>query len=1722
MNKFYKQNLLVQKHWAYASLMFWTFCLLINSMNEAKAQLALQNLPCTTTNVTATTGYATGALASAAATSATTAYNFAPNTTFLQKATVRTDANGALGIINVLQVQFQTYPVNNSSATPNTAATRKGSLYLSDGSGGCTGPEIQALRKGSYSSTFNPEYVGLTPNTDYIIVIQTTVASNAIAYISSAVRYYGGFVSTPAMTFGNCTTATITGTFKEAIPSAGSITLPINVTVPGSATFTVSGTNFTGTLNTTLALGQTSVTIPISYDGLGLPGTRTLTISSNRATGTCTNTVTVSGGADFDGDGIADSVDIDDDNDGVPDVTECPSVPLVTNGNFANGATGWTNGGGWSISTVASNWTESVINQSLSQTINGLNQATVSGGMITLKVDVYTNNVNNSATQISSYAKLEVLLNGVVYATLNNTTTSNTATAAGNNGGTVSPTTFAVSNGAANFTTFTIQIPATGLPTSAALAFRFSANSDDFHIDNIVIDRNAPFCDPDNDGISNQFDLDSDGDGCSDAVEAGATNDLTNNYAFPGPYGTNGLANAKETVADNGTINYTSTYAAKALNNAVNGCPAVFACSPKAYLFQNAPTDIIEVDMITGAGTTVANDIYAGASSAGFNPKDNFLWTFQRASGTLARIGSNWQFTTHTIAGLTGDYNLADIDANGIMYLGLQNSGAFVRIDLNPSSPTYLTKLPALSTTATNIADWASCPVDNYIYAMDINKVLYKFDKTTGVRTTIGTVTGGGINTETVDFGAMYMDNLCNLYVQNNGSGKIYKIGNVNTGGTAAILVSTTSASSANDGARCPTAPLGFTLTAQSGAVFIDNGVGAGGVASNCIKDGLEVNTNIPAQLYAKLIPQSATSALDVKPVTNGGFSLSVFANGTYTIILDDNSDLNDITATLPTDILGTKTWTGTITNGVPSTPLLFCLQTNDKDNDGIIDSCDIDDDNDGILDIVENDACVLTGNTLRVGYIPNARNLSGDTGYTFDGGYMTPGSVPKLTNLANFGPGGTVKTAFTLVPITGTITKTALDALNLNVIFLGGIDAPLSGTSYLTAGEFTAIKDWSDDSDSKVVVATQTQAVPWGVTVSNVNANPDTPTLAGAQTTIFNGPFGVVTSFTQGGGFQGVFSGIPNDCGTTVLAKDANNKPVYFIDAVYKDLLIGDVDIFTSLGGITNGGAITSNNDKLYANTWAYIAKIATCGPTVDSDGDGLANSLDIDSDNDGIPDNIEGQATASFVAPSGNDTDSDGLDDAYEGSGNAGIAPVNTDGIDKPDYLDLDSDNAQGSDVVEAGLTLDGIDTDNDGLDDAVDTDNAIQGPVNSNVTTTIPTGGLLAAYPNNATQVYWRTTATPPMPNIIGAAGSAFHDNGAGGGIANDCVLNGTEVANVLPTNTFYANLVSGTTVLKSSPIAADGSYSLTNIPDGTGYALIITNSATSTTVTMPAGWALVSGTGSNPYQVVSGTVQPATAATFCLKQVTNIIGTAGAVFNDNGGTGGIAGNCIKDGNEGTLVIPTGLFVNLLSGSTVVKSSPVAADGSYSLTGIGNGSYTAVLTTSNIGTTPMLPFGWAMSTGTGSTAVTITNGALVGTAPSYCIRQVANISAPAGTAFVDNGVGGGTAFNCIKDGNEGTTALPANTFWVNLVQGGIVKKSSVVATDGSYAFNGVFDGTYTVVITTSPAAIGSAMPTNWELSSGSGSATITVTNGIVAPNTPTSFCLKNCVFTVPNLNK
>jgi gliding motility-associated-like protein len=149
-------------------------------------------------------------------------------------------------------------------------------------------------------------------------------------------------------------------------------------------------------------------------------------------------------------------------------------------------------------------------------------------------------------------------------------------------------------------------------------------------------------------------------------------------------------------------------------------------------------------------------------------------------------------------------------------------------------------------------------------------------------------------------------------------------------------------------------------------------------------------------------------------------------------------------------------------------------------------------------------------------------------------------------------------------------------------------------------------------------------------------------------------------------------------------------------------ETFILSVSVDTDGDGIPNNVDIDDDNDGI----------LDVLEGEDDSDGDGFIDRLDIDSDNDGIPDNVEAQATNGYIAPAQNDEDGDGLDDAYEGTGDIGLDPVNTDGSDLPDYLDDDSDNDTVPDTLEAfdtdkdgrpNIFPSGSDMDGDGLDDA-----------------------------------------------------------------------------------------------------------------------------------------------------------------------------------------------------------------------------------------------------------------------------------------------------------------------------------------------------------------------------------------------------------------------------------
>jgi gliding motility-associated-like protein len=104
------------------------------------------------------------------------------------------------------------------------------------------------------------------------------------------------------------------------------------------------------------------------------------------------------------------------------------------------------------------------------------------------------------------------------------------------------------------------------------------------------------------------------------------------------------------------------------------------------------------------------------------------------------------------------------------------------------------------------------------------------------------------------------------------------------------------------------------------------------------------------------------------------------------------------------------------------------------------------------------------------------------------------------------------------------------------------------------------------------------------------------------------------------------------------------------------------------------------------------------------DVDKDGIPNFLDLDSDGDGIPDQFEGLGLCTNCGRV--DDNDDGYDDRAQQDARYPAIDTDKDGI--PDFLDLDTDNDGIPDAVEAGKDpKNPVDTDKDGIPDFRDTD-------------------------------------------------------------------------------------------------------------------------------------------------------------------------------------------------------------------------------------------------------------------------------------------------------------------------------------------------------------------------------------------------------------------------------
>jgi len=395
-------------------------------------------------------------------------------------------------------------------------------------------------------------------------------------------------------------------------------------------------------------------------------------------------------------------------------------------------------------------------------------------------------------------------------------------------------------------------------------------------------------------------------------------------------------------------------------------------------------------------------------------------------------------------------------------------------------------------------------------------------------------------------------------------------------------------------------------------------------------------------------------------------------------------------------------------------------LANPDTDGDGIRNNLDIDADGDGIVDLIESQA--TTGSPV----VPTGSDADSDG---IDNAFDTTGGTPT-----------------TPVDTDMDGTPDYLDFNSDNDSFLDALEGYDTGgdliANTLPAGT-DSDGDGLDDNYDTVVGPNSTTNV-----YNNEDANdfPDVTTSG-------------VTSerdWREANALDTDLDGVPDssdidDDNDGVL--DVDESEVLDFD---NDGIVNSLDLDSDNDGIPDiieaGGVDTDNDGRVDNDTdtdgdgWANTFDSDNGGTALtdpDTDADETENRVDIDSDDDGIVDLIESQlTTATPVVPVGADSDGDGIDDAFDvdctpcgAVTGVPTAIVNTDGTDNPDYIDTDSDNDGLADVIEAydidgdytpDETPNGNDNDNDGLDnnfDDVGGPNATTNPSNNQTANSFP---------------------------------------------------------------------------------------------------------------------------------------------------------------------------------------------------------------------------------------------------------------------------------------------------------------------------------------------------------------------------------------------------------------
>ena len=424
-----------------------------------------------------------------------------------------------------------------------------------------------------------------------------------------------------------------------------------------------------------------------------------------------------------------------------------------------------------------------------------------------------------------------------------------------------------------------------------------------------------------------------------------------------------------------------------------------------------------------------------------------------------------------------------------------------------------------------------------------------------------------------------------------------------------------------------------------------------------------------------------------------------------------------------------------------------------DTDGNGVLDST-VDADNDGLMDVVDVDANDPTsiGNVVPVDTDSDAKRDFQDVDSDNDGiADMIEAGVP-VTNDTN-SDGMIDNPAVDVNGIPTAVTATTIDTDSDGVDDYRDLDSDNDGlTDVVESGNTDSDANGLVDTPNTLVDASTLPVATNGTVNVVIPSNSQLPTVLDA-----NGD-GIVddTTDTDGDGIPDVTDETDTAFATT-SAVDTDNDGIsdeYDLDDDNDGItdeveLDGDPTRDTDGDGVIDSLDLDSDNDgildlvesgqdattldtnhdgKLDSTTDADNDGLldvadaddsdATSTGTVipiDTDSDNVRDFQDVDSDNDGLSDLVEGITDAS------NDADNDGMiDGGIDANGVPTVVasvttPTDTDSDNVPNYRDLDSDNDGLTDIAE----VNGTDADGNGLVDTLNSlvDGATLPDVNGN---------------------------------------------------------------------------------------------------------------------------------------------------------------------------------------------------------------------------------------------------------------------------------------------------------------------------------------------------------------------------------------------------------------------